>query len=95
MAKLALVLVVAVPRESVGVKVGVAASAFVVRKIPPSPAVFNPSTLQTMLLGLPGSNTISMTALFPVASGATLPAVVTVSFVNVTDPAADVAFVER
>src|SRR2546423_15434244 len=49
------------PSNSTFVKLGVAASALVVRQMPPSPAALVPKTAQTMLLGLPGSNAMSVT----------------------------------
>ncbi len=76
------------------VNVGLAARAFVVLNTPPSFTVVSPYTQHNILLGLPGSMTISFILLLPVPGLSRLPNVVTVSFLKVTAPAAAVALVD-
>src|ERR1043166_8639384 len=73
------------------------ASAFVLRKIPPSPTAAAPNVLTSKLFGLPGSRIKSLMRRLPVAGVSALaPAsVMTGSFSNVTVAGARSALVDR
>src|SRR5262249_44319855 len=77
------------------VKVGVAASAFVVRKMPPSLAAVVPLTQPTIVFPVAsvGSKIMSLIGRLPVTSGAMLPALFTMILAKLGLP--EVALVER
>src|SRR5215813_993680 len=61
----------------------------------PPPGAATPCTPTNRLLAFPGSRTISVIEVFPVPGTSKLPCVVTNNLVNVTEPGAAVALVER
>lgn len=80
---------------NVCVNAGVAASAFVERKIPPSFPAAVPKTPTTIVLGSPLTKTMSVIERLPVGGESKLAPVETASFWNVTLAATAVAFVDR